>query len=233
MTLDLRDLILTQGAFRLTADLRLPDSGVVAIMGPSGGGKSTLLAGIAGFLEPTQGAVLWQGRDIGRLTPGKRPVSILFQDQNLFPHLTVTQNAGLAIAPRLRLPPADAERVRAMLHQLGISELADRRPGDLSGGQGARAALARVLLADRPVILLDEPFGALGPALRAEMLALVRAEMGGRLVVIVTHDPGDARAVADHLVLVADGAVTGPMPVTALDRPTGALARYLGHPGGG
>jgi thiamine transport system ATP-binding protein len=225
--LDLRNLTLTQGDFRLTAHITLPASGILAVMGPSGAGKSTLLAAIAGFLAPTEGQVLWQGREITPLAPGDRPVSMLFQDQNLFPHLTVAQNAGLALAPRLRLAPADQAKVAAILDRLGIGDLAARRPGDLSGGQAARAALARVLLADRPVILMDEPFAALGPALRADMLGLVKETCAGRLVIMVTHHPQDARDIADQLVIVADGQATGPQPLAALDDPKGPLAGYL------
>jgi thiamine transport system ATP-binding protein len=233
MTLELRGLSLRQGDFILTADLALPDAGIVAVMGPSGAGKSTLLAAIAGFLAPERGQVLWDGRDITRLSPGERPVSILFQDQNLFPHLTVAQNAGLAIAPRLRLAPPDRVRVKDMLGLLGIADHADRKPGDLSGGQAARAALARVLLADRPVILMDEPFAALGPGLRAEMLDLTRQMTAGRLSLMVTHQPQDARAVADQMVLVEEGQLTGLLPVASLDAPSPALVRYLGEQGGG
>ena len=166
-------LILSQDDFRLAADLTIDAGTMVAILGPSGAGKSTLLAAIAGFVTPASGRILWQGRDITQAPPGARPVSILFQDQNLFPHLTVAENVGLGIRPDLRLSAPDRARVSAALDRTGLSGHDDRLPASLSGGQQSRVALARVLLRARPVMLLDEPFAALGPALKATMLDLV------------------------------------------------------------
>lgn len=229
--LSLDRLTLAQGDFRLTADLTLPSGSRTAIMGPSGGGKSTLLAAIAGFLAPASGRILWNGQDITTTAPGDRPVAILFQDNNLLPHLTVAQNAGLALAPRLRLTPAQRARIDAALAQVGLTGLGDRKPAQLSGGQQSRAALARVLLSDRPLVLLDEPFAALGPGLRAEMLDLARATLGpDRTLLLVTHDPDDARRLGGDLVLVADGTVTQPAPADRLlAHPPPALATYLGR----
>jgi thiamine transport system ATP-binding protein len=232
--LQLESLGLVQGDFALSADLALPAGGVTAVIGPSGGGKSTLLGAIAGFVVPAQGRILWEGRDLAGLAPGQRPVSILFQDGNLFAHLTLAQNLGLALVPRLRLTPDQTGRVVQALEEVGLGGLGDRRPGQMSGGQAARAALARVLLARRPLVLMDEPFGALGPALKAEMMALARERVlarGGTLV-LVTHQPQDARAVADRVVVVAEGRVSGPWATgPLLDDPPAALAAYLGASG--
>jgi thiamine transport system ATP-binding protein len=223
---------LRQGAFRLQADWQAARGARIAVIGPSGGGKSTLLHAIAGFLLPAAGRILWEGQDLLPVPPGDRPVSILFQDQNLFPHLSVFDNAALGLSPRLRLTTADRERVAAALDRVGLSGLGDRRPGSLSGGQIGRAALARALLRARPVLLLDEPFAALGPALKAGMLALlaeVQAETGA-LTLMVTHDPADARRFADLTVLVADGTAQAPAPTEALfANPPPALAAYLGR----
>ncbi len=230
--LRLEGVTLAQGAFRLRADWTLPAGAGVAVVGPSGGGKSTLLAAVAGFLPPAAGRILWDGRDLGPLGPGERPVSILFQDQNLFPHLSVHDNAALGLSPRLRLTPADRGRVDQVLARVGLAGLGDRRPGALSGGQQGRAALARALLRARPVLLLDEPFAALGPALKTEMLALLAEVQAatGALVMMVTHDPADARRFADLTVLVADGLAHPPAPTGPLfDAPPPALARYLGR----
>jgi len=229
--LQLDGLDLGQDGFVLRADLTLPAGSLAAVIGPSGAGKSTLLAAIAGFFMPRAGRVLWQGRDLTPLPPHQRPVSILFQDANLFPHLTLAQNIGLALRPTLRLTGAEAARVDALLVQVGLSDLGHRRPGAVSGGQAARAALARVLIADRALVLLDEPFAALGPALRAEMrdLAVQMLSAAGRTVLMVTHDPAEARAAAPLCLLVADGQVTGPHATAALlDAPPPALAAYLG-----
>lgn len=229
--LRLEGLELAQGSFRLRADLSVPRGATVAVMGPSGGGKSTLLSAVAGFLEPVAGRVLWEGRDLGPLPPGERPVGVLFQDNNLFPHLTALQNVALGLRPSLRPAPADREKAEAALARVGLAGLGDRRPAQLSGGQQGRAALARLLVQDRPLLLMDEPFAALGPALKAEMLALTREVLGGRgaTILMVTHDPDDARAVAESVILVADGIAHPPAPTAALlDDPPPVLRAYLG-----
>lgn len=229
--LRLEALDLRQDGFRLTADWRVEAGTKVALIGPSGAGKSSLLAAVAGFFAPVAGRILWQGQDIGALPPGERPLTILFQDQNLFPHLTVAQNAGLGLRPDLRLSPDDEARVALALARVGLQGLGARRPAQLSGGQQGRAALARALLRARPLLLLDEPFAALGPALKAEMLALVAEVAGetGATVLMVTHDPADARAFADRTVLVADGVAHPPAATAALFAdPPPALRAYLG-----
>ena len=229
--LELDGVVVAQGAFRLQADVTIPAGGVTAVMGASGSGKSTLLAVVAGFVAPRAGTVRIGGEDVTRLAPGDRPVSILFQDQNLFPHLTVEQNAGLGLRPDLRLDAGERRRRDEALERVGLGGMGDRRPGTLSGGQQSRAALARALLRRRPWLLLDEPFSALGPALRAEMLDLVTktARDGGLSVLAVTHDPGDALRAADRTALVDDGRVLAPAPTAALFAdPPPALRAYLG-----
>ena len=231
MTLTLDALVLSQPPFRLTADWSLPPGSRVALIGPSGAGKSTLLSALAGFFAPTSGRILWQGQDITPQPVAQRPVSILFQDQNLFPHLTLAQNLGLGLNPRLRLTEADRSRITETLARVGLAGMEGRKPGQLSGGQQGRAALARALLRARPILLLDEPFAALGPALKAEMLDLVAetATETGALTLLVTHDPEDAIRFADQTVLVADGIAAAPAPTAALfANPPAALRAYLG-----
>ena len=232
--LTLERLEITQEAFHLTADFSITPGARVAIIGPSGAGKSTLLAAIAGFVEPSAGRILWQGRDLGPLAPGKRPLSILFQDQNLFPHLTAAQNAGLGLRCDLRLSPAEMRDVGTALERVGLAGLAARKPATLSGGQQTRVALARTLLQARPLMLLDEPFAALGPAMKAEMLDLLAALAAetGATVLIVSHDPGDALRIADQTILLAGGLARAPQPTGALfAAPPAELAAYLGTPG--
>ena len=229
--LHLDQLTLIYPGFRLTADWKAEAGEIIAVIGPSGAGKSTLLMTMAGFLAPTSGRVLWQGRDLTPLPAGLRPVSILFQDQNLFPHLTIAQNLGLALSPSLRLGRAEEARIAAVLDRLGLAGLGGRRPAELSGGQQGRAALGRVVLQDRPILLLDEPFAALGPALKSDLLALVAeiAAEGQRLVLLVTHDPRDAERYAGKTVLVAEGVAAAPAPTAALFAdPPAALRDYLG-----
>ncbi|ADE86429.1 thiamine ABC transporter ATP-binding protein [Rhodobacter capsulatus] len=229
LTLD--NLLIEQDDFRLSADFAIPPAARVALLGPSGAGKSTLLATLAGFLAPGRGRILWRGADITGLAPGARPLSILFQDQNLFPHLNVAQNLGLGLSPKLRLARADHAQIAAALDRVGLSGLGDRRPATLSGGQQSRVALARCLLRAKPLLLLDEPFAALGPALKSDMLALV-AEIAAdqhATVLMVSHEPADAVALCPQTVLVAEG-VAHPPAATAglLADPPPALAAYLG-----
>ncbi|MDI3338392.1 ATP-binding cassette domain-containing protein [Defluviimonas aestuarii] len=230
--LELQDVTITQGAFRLSADFVVAKSARVAVIGPSGAGKSTLLSVIAGFYPAESGRILWDGTDITHIQPGKRPLSILFQDQNLFPHLTIAQNVGLGLRPDLRLSPADHEAVSRALTRTGLQGMEARKPATLSGGQQGRVALTRALLRARPLMLLDEPFAALGPALKAEMLDLVAeiTDETGATVLMVSHAPEDARRFAPETILVAEGTAHPPHPTTALlDNPPPVLAAYLGQ----
>ena len=229
--LQLDHLILTQGGFRLTANWSASPGQRIAIIGPSGAGKSTLLSTIAGFFAPSAGAVRWNGQDLAGVPPGQRPVTILFQDQNLFPHLTVAQNLGLGLSPDLRLGVSQLAQIETARRRVGLEGMGARKPAQLSGGQIGRAALARALLRARPLLLLDEPFAALGPALKAEMLDLVSqtARENAATVLMVTHDPGDARRFADLTVLVADGVAHAPVPTDQIfANPPDALRAYLG-----
>ncbi|OOY31203.1 ATP-binding cassette domain-containing protein [Thioclava sp. F36-6] len=229
LTLD--RLTLTQGDFRLDADLSIPVGARVALIGPSGAGKSTLLAAIAGFLSPASGRILWQGEDITATPPGERPLSILFQDQNLFPHLRLETNLALGLNPKGKIDATDRARIETALARVGLEGMEKRKPGALSGGQHSRAGLARTLLRGRPILLLDEPFAALGPALKSEMLALVAeiAREQGTTVLMVSHDPEDARALCPQTVLVAEGRAHAPQETgPLLDDPPPALRDYLG-----
>lgn len=222
---------IVQGEFTLDADLMLEQGQKYAVIGPSGAGKSTLLAALCGFVPLERGHLHWQGQDLTQANPGARPMTMLFQDNNLFPHLTVTQNVGLGIRPDLRLNLQEKEKVAQALARVGLEGHSKKRPGALSGGQQSRAALARVLVQARPWVLLDEPFAALGPALRNEMLDLVRdlvAQTGAGLI-MVTHAPEDVRRIADQVIFVAKGKADAPQPAkTLMDDPPPELQAYLG-----
>ncbi|WP_108503203.1 thiamine ABC transporter ATP-binding protein [Paracoccus indicus] len=229
--LELRDIAFRQDDFSLCADLTLPKGGRFAVIGASGSGKSTLLSLIGGFLFPDQGKVMWNGQDITGMAPGDRPISTLFQHHNLFPHLTIRQNIGMGLRPDLRLDTSQRNRVAQVLDQVGLSGMGDRRPAALSGGQQSRVALARVLLRARPILLLDEPFAALGPALKAEMLSLLNDIADGTeaTVLMVTHDPQDARVFSPQTILVEDGRAHAPRDTAPLlDDPPPGLRAYLG-----
>ena len=229
--LRLEEVRISQGDFHLSANWSIAAGDRVAIIGPSGEGKSTLLLGIAGFVPLASGKISWAGHDLAASPPGDRPLSLLFQDQNLFPHLTIAQNLGLGLNPSLKLTANDQDQIAQALVRVGLAGLGARRPASLSGGQLGRAALARALLRARPVLLLDEPFAALGPALKSEMLDLVAdvAASTAATVLMVTHDPRDAQRFAEHTILVADGVAQAPEPTAALfANPPRALAEYLG-----
>jgi thiamine transport system ATP-binding protein len=215
----------------LTADLTVPTGDRVAVIGPSGAGKSTLLAAIAGFLPVASGRVMWNGVDLTDTAPASRPVSMIFQDNNLFPHMTAAQNVGLGLRPDLKLDASQHDAVDKALARVGLAGFGERKPGRLSGGQAARVALARALLRERPLMLLDEPFDALGPALRSEMLDLVRdlADETGATLLMVSHEPDDAKSLADLVILVAEGVAHPPVPTAEIfANPPKALRDYLG-----
>ena len=203
------ELAVEMAGFSARYDLTVPRGALCAVVGPSGGGKTTLLHAIASFVRPASGSLTFDGRDLLPLGPAERPLTLVFQEHNLFPHLTAADNVGLGIHPGLRLTAADRARVDAGLARVGLEGLGPRRPNQLSGGQRQRVALARALVRDRPLLLLDEPFSALDQDLRREMIALVddvRRERG-LTVVMSIHTPEDAAAVADMIVEVRDGRV--------------------------
>jgi thiamine transport system ATP-binding protein len=180
-----------------------------AVIGPSGGGKTTLLHMIAGFETPESGTLSLSGQNLLALPPAKRPVAIVFQDHNLFPHLNVEQNVGLGLRPSLRLADDEKLLIEETLESVGLEGFGSRRPGEMSGGQRQRVALARALVSGRPLILLDEPFSSLDPTLRRDMILLVDEMRRKRPVTILMtiHTPEDAADVVDQMAFVADGKV--------------------------
>lgn len=213
-------------------DLAVGAGEFLALVGPSGAGKSTLLSLIAGFDRPTSGRILFDGIDLTASRPAERPVTLLFQDHNLFPHLCIADNVGLGIRADLRLDAAGKARVEAALAEVGLRGLGARKPGQLSGGERQRAALALALVRERPLLMLDEPFAALGPALRRETLDLVRRmqQSRGLTVLLVSHQPSDARYAADRVAFVEQGEIRHVAPTAAFFAPPQppAVAAYLG-----
>ena len=212
------------------ANLSLESDKIYAIIGPSGAGKSTFLNLISGFSEISSGSILWNEQEISGLPPSKRNISILFQDNNLFPHLSVWRNLALAVSHWPKISNDDEGKLRSVISEVGIQGLESRKPSQLSGGQQSRVALARVLLQRNKILLLDEPFAALGPSLKDQMLELIEkiARKRGLLVLMVTHDPADANKIASQTIVVKNNKVHPPLDTNkALDPINGPLADYL------
>lgn len=190
-------------------DCAFPAGAITALVGPSGSGKSTLLNLIAGFETPEAGAIRVGGTDLTRAPVGERPVSMVFQENNLFAHLSVFDNVALGLSPSLRLKAGDRATAEEALATVGLAGYGPRLPGQLSGGERQRVSLARVVVRRKPVLLLDEAFASLGPALRDEMLDLVARihAQRGMTTVMVTHFPEDARRIAPRTVFLAGGTV--------------------------
>ncbi|SFU35569.1 thiamine ABC transporter ATP-binding protein ThiQ [Xenorhabdus koppenhoeferi] len=181
----------------------------IAILGPSGAGKSTLLSLIAGFQFPEQGNIWMDNKNHTNTPPSKRPVSMLFQENNLFSHLTIEQNIGLGLHPGLRLDAEQKKMLQQIASQVSLEEYLPRLPAQLSGGQRQRAALARCLVRHQPILLLDEPFSALDPALRNEMLELLDQICSERQITLlmVSHNLDDAAKIAPRSLLIVDGKI--------------------------
>lgn len=213
-------------------DCAIRQGEIVAITGASGSGKSTFLNVVAGFETPEAGAVEILGENVARRDPADRPVSVIFQEHNLFSYLDVATNIALGIDPALRLGVKERGKIAAALMRVGLEGFGKRLPPTLSGGERQRVALARALVRRKPVLLLDEPFAALDPGLRSGMISLLidlhRQE--GNTMLIVTHHPDDVRALADSVVFLDGGRVllheSKAQFLDHIDSP--AIARFLG-----
>ncbi|GAA2148525.1 ABC transporter ATP-binding protein [Nocardioides koreensis] len=189
--------------------LDLPDGEVLAVLGPSGCGKSTLLRAVAGLETPSDGAIRWDGRDLAGVPTHKRGFALMFQDGQLFNHLTVARNVGYALRIRRTRSSRVAERVAELLALVGLEGYAERLPATLSGGERQRVALARSLAVDPRLILLDEPLSALDAGLRERLAGDLREILrsAGTTALMVTHDHEEAFTVADRLAVMRGGRV--------------------------
>ena len=230
-------VVAQRGALDLDVAIEVADGEVLAVLGPNGAGKSTLLRVLAGLLPPDGGSVVLDGDtvwddDEAHLPAHRRALGMVFQDHLLFPHLTVTDNVAFGLRTRGAGKAAARGTATAWLDRVGLSGLGNRRPGQLSGGQAQRAALARALVGEPRVLLLDEPLSALDARTRLTVRAELRrhlAEFAGSTV-LVTHDPVDAMALADRVVVVEDGRVVQEGAPTEVSRHprTDYVARLVG-----
>ncbi len=213
-------------------DLSVAAGEVLSLIGPSGSGKSTLLNLIAGFLKPDSGHIHVDGEAIEHLPIAQRPVTIVFQQHNLFPHLDLYTNVALGVDPSLKLSTEQDQLIEDALDSLALSGLEKRKPGELSGGQRQRIALARVLVRERKVLLLDEAFAALGPAQREELIVLVKAlvERKKMAALLVSHQPRDALIASDRTAFVQNGRIIALQPTRQLLEETDLVEvrSYLG-----
>ena len=206
----LDNVFLADDALPMTFDLQVAAGERIAIVGPSGAGKSTLLNLIAGFVLPTQGNIWLNGENHTRSAPYERPVSMLFQENNLFPHLTVQQNLALGLKTTLKLTALEQDQIERVADAVGLTSFLSRLPNSLSGGQKQRVALARCLLRDKPILLLDEPFSALDPELRMEMLNLIDELCHSKnlTLLLVTHQPSELTGKVDRMLRIENGRIS-------------------------
>lgn len=222
------------GSFRAIdqISLRVGEGEFVALLGPSGSGKSTILTSIAGFTQPSSGAIYIDGKDVTGIAPYKRNIGMVFQRYALFPHMTVAENVAYPLRRRnVGRRDIESEVARA-LELVNLRSLGQRNPSQLSGGQQQRVALARAIVFKPPVLLMDEPLGALDRKLRQQMqmeVKLLHREIG-TTIVFVTHDQEEALSMADRVVVLNNGAIQQEGdPRTLYEQPSNAfVADFLG-----
>lgn len=206
----LDNVFLADDTLPMTFDLQVAAGERIAIVGSSGAGKSTLLNLIAGFVLPTQGNIWLNGENHTRSAPYERPVSMLFQENNLFPHLTVQQNLALGLKTSLKLTALEQDQIEQVADAVGLTSFLSRLPNSLSGGQKQRVSLARCLLRDKPILLLDEPFSALDPELRLEMLNLIDELCHSKnlTLLLITHQPSELTGKVNRMLRIENGRIS-------------------------
>ncbi|NVJ91743.1 MAG: ABC transporter ATP-binding protein [Methylocystaceae bacterium] len=205
----------------------------LTLLGPSGSGKSTCLMMLAGFETPTHGDILLQGQAINNVPPHKRDIGVVFQNYALFPHMTVAENVAFPLTVRkVNQTDAKQQAIRA-LEMVQLGEFADRRPGQLSGGQQQRVALARSLVFEPQLVLMDEPLGALDKKLREQMQIEIKHihENLGVTMVFVTHDQDEALTMSDRVAVFNDGIIQQIAPPAELyEKPANSfVANFIGE----
>ena len=233
-SLQIRDVSKMFGTFQAVRDvnLEIKKGEFLTLLGPSGSGKTTLLMMIAGFLDLSKGDIALDSASIAEVPAEKRNFGMVFQGYALFPHMTVRDNIGYALSVRKRPASEIKTKVDEMLELVQLQDFADRKPTQLSGGQQQRVALARALCFSPPVLLLDEPLGALDKKLRVEVQEQLKDihKRVGTTFIYVTHDQEEALSMSDRIVIMRDGAIEQVgTPKELYERPaTKFTASFLG-----
>jgi putative spermidine/putrescine transport system ATP-binding protein len=205
----------------------------VTLLGPSGSGKTTTLMMLAGFEPATHGEIFLKGKPINKVPPHKRGIGMVFQNYALFPHMTVNENLAFPLQVRGMSKADIAERVKRILHMVELPAFGNRRPSQLSGGQQQRIAVARALVFDPDLVLMDEPLGALDKQLREQMQYEIKHlhEQLAITVVYVTHDQSEALTMSDRIAVFNDGAVQQlSTPAELYERPQNSfVAQFIGE----
>ena len=198
------------GEFSVQCDFNVEIGNHLSLFGPSGSGKSSVLLGLAGFLPIINGDLVYDDKSISKIEPKDRPFDLLFQENNLFPHLTVSRNILLGLGAKAKMDLQNSHIVNEILDLVGLYKERNRLPQDISGGQRSRAAIARSLIRKKPILLLDEPFAALDFELKNEILALLlRITRKDNLsIILVSHDPRDVQYLGGDVVLFSENGQT-------------------------
>ena len=205
----LENISLKLDNFRTKFTVEIKKGEWVGIIGQSGAGKSTFLNLIAGFAQPEVGSLLINNIEMGDLPASERSISSLFQDNNLFPHLSVYQNIAIAIKPNLKLHDNEKKKIFEIIEYLNLSSKIHSSIGRLSGGERQRVALGRVMSSDKKILLLDEPFSQLDPNLRIEMLELIKKirEKKNITIIMAIHTPAEAIDFVSRFLLIKEGEI--------------------------
>ena len=198
------------GAFSVQCDFSMEIGNHLSLFGPSGSGKSSLLLGLAGFLPIINGDLIYDDKSISKSEPKDRPFDLLFQENNLFPHLTVSRNILLGLGAKAKMDSQNSHIVNEILDLVGLYKEKNRLPENISGDQRSRTAIARSLIRKKPILLLDEPFSALDFELKNEILALLlRVSRKNNLsIILVSHDPRDVQYLGGDVVLFSENGQT-------------------------
>lgn len=219
-------------AMPMCFDLAVERGEILSLIGPSGSGKTSLLNLIAGFLPAASGRILVDDKEIQQLSPDRRPLSMVFQSHNLFPHLDVFTNIALGINPSLKLNNEEQQSIEDALLILGIENFRKRLPAQLSGGQQQRVAIARALVRKHEILLLDEPFAALGPSMRSELIGVLKDLVNRRqmIALMVSHQPSDALLASKRTAFIDSGRVIALQDTTEMlkENMRSEIKDYLG-----